>query len=48
MDISESSALNLYPTESATVLEFQECTVKVYIPSLEKKYYLLDASYLSC
>ncbi|NWY41318.1 LRCH1 protein, partial [Sylvia atricapilla] len=28
MDISESSAVNLYPTEPATVLEFQESTVK--------------------
>ncbi|NWZ44313.1 LRCH1 protein, partial [Brachypodius atriceps] len=38
MDISESSAVNLYPTEPATVLEFWETTVKcVYIPSLEKK-----------
>ncbi|NXR73881.1 LRCH1 protein, partial [Pycnonotus jocosus] len=27
MDISESSAVNLYPTEPATVLEFQESTV---------------------
>ncbi|NXM57396.1 LRCH1 protein, partial [Illadopsis cleaveri] len=27
MDISESSAVNLYPTESATVLEFQESTL---------------------
>ncbi|NXV09917.1 LRCH1 protein, partial [Cettia cetti] len=38
IDISEGSAVNLYPTEQATVLEFQESTVKcVYIPSLEKK-----------
>lgn len=38
MDISESSAVDLYPTEPATVLEFQQSTVKcVYIPSLEKK-----------
>ncbi|NXI21129.1 LRCH1 protein, partial [Sterrhoptilus dennistouni] len=28
MDISESSAVDLYPTEPATVLEFQESTVK--------------------
>lgn len=48
MGISESNAVNLYPTEQATVLEFHESTVKcVYIPSLETKN-LLDASCSSC
>ncbi|NWY27627.1 LRCH1 protein, partial [Pheucticus melanocephalus] len=48
VSISESSAVNLYPTEPATVSEFNESTVKsVYIPSLEKKK-LLDASCSSC
>lgn len=38
MDISDSSAVNVYPTEPAMVLEFHESTVKsVYIPTLEKK-----------
>ncbi|NXP01654.1 LRCH1 protein, partial [Certhia brachydactyla] len=38
VDISESNAVNLYPTEPASVLEFQESTVKhVYILSAEKK-----------
>lgn len=36
--ISVSSAVSLYPTEPATVLEIQASTVKcVYVPSLEKK-----------
>ncbi|NXY02028.1 LRCH1 protein, partial [Pteruthius melanotis] len=38
MGISESCAVNLYPVEPTTLLEFQASTVKcVYIPSLEKK-----------
>lgn len=41
MGISESSAVNLCPMEPATVLEFQESTVKsVYMPSLEKKLFV--------
>ncbi|NXU19380.1 LRCH1 protein, partial [Pardalotus punctatus] len=31
VDISESSAVNLYPMEPATVLEFQESTVKCFL-----------------
>lgn len=41
MGVSESSAVNLCPMEPATVLEFQESTVKsVYMPSLEKKLFV--------